>query len=123
MQMGFRWNDPFGTVARRQRRKAEFEQHVQFARRHGLMILRVDRVYQKARTGQKAVGIHLDSGYCDIWFSGLWPPPQKVYIVRGFWDDTGSNFKDWHHHSPCFLRVNHIASEFSTKVWDAAMRG
>lgn len=121
--VGFRFIDPFGVVARRERRRAEFEQHVRFARQHKLHIVRLDKIYQKARKGEKGLGSHFDRGRCDIWFSQVWPAPKRVYIVEGFWREPATEAVYWHHHNVSFFHVKQIVGEFPVKVWDAAMRG
>lgn len=53
--MGFQWDDPFGIAKRRARRRAELEQHLRFVRTNNFDVIRLDRVYQKARTGERAM--------------------------------------------------------------------
>lgn len=60
--MGFQWDDPFGIAKRRARRRAELEQHLRFVRANNFDVIRLDRVYQKARTGEKGYGLHVHSG-------------------------------------------------------------
>lgn len=121
--MGFQWDDPFGIAKRRARRRAELEQHLRFVRTNNFDVIRLDRVYQKARTGEKGYGLHMHSGQpCDIWFPGAWPDAKKVYIVQGFWRGPGTEPVWWHHHSVSFFHVNRIIGEIPWKVWRAGER-
>ena len=83
--MGFQWDDPFGIAKRRARRRAELEQHLRFVRTNNFDVIRLDCVYQKARTGEKGYGLHVHSGQpCDIWFPGAWPDAKRSILCKGF---------------------------------------
>lgn len=79
-------------VVRRRRRRRDarlarqWEQAVDRGRATGARLAYVRNVYQRARTGSKAIIVwHAGGGRQDTWFPGWWAQEQSYVLVVGRW--------------------------------------
>lgn len=77
-----RWR-VFSPRARRERLLAIYDEAAHSAAASGLQLVRVRRVYQRARRGTKAVVEHPSGARDDAWFWWSSPSSGEVLIVRG----------------------------------------
>lgn len=98
-----RWT-VFSRRARRESLLALYDDAARVAGSSGLLLLRVRRVYQRAKRGTKAVVEYPDGRQVDAWFWWSAPASGQVLMVRG---QTGSGT----HHSSSVLYIGTAAGD------------
>jgi len=116
--MDSHWSNFFRNSSNRSQLLTEYERYINYAQKHNLDIIQLDRVTQRTKTGEKGYGIHSKQGPCNLWFAYSWPRPQNVYIVKGFWSGSSRH----PHHKVSFYYVDENIDEIPWKTWKTGHR-